>query len=142
MLSDVRSFLRKLYSPVSLCSVLPVSFCLREAVELQVHRMMQQLAKSPGKLAQAVSRIDSGVALRGPGSAGHEPLFAVPEAPAAAERATDGPVRVMASPVKTKLQQVFEEYSRPRRPATGAREGDSTTAEEDTEEEGGSKYSM
>ena len=105
--------------------------------------MMQQIAKSPRKLAQAVSRIDSGVGLRGPGSAGHEPLSDAPGAPASTERATDGsPVRVMASPVKTKLHQVFEEYSRPRRPATGVREGDSTTAEEDTEEEGSSKYSM
>lgn len=121
--------------------------------------MMQQLAKSPEKLAQAVSRIDSGVALGAPGAPRDEPSVTVAEAQAAAdaggasggggltaaESATDdSPARVMASPVKIKLQQVFEEYSRPRRPATGVTEGDSTTtAEEDTTEDGGSsKYSM
>ena len=110
--------------------------------------MMQQLAKSPDKLAQAVSRIESGIALSGPGAAGHDPLFGAAEASGSGNgtlKPTDGSAaRVMASPVKTKLQQVFEEYSRPRRPATGVTEGDSTTtAEEDTTEDGGSsKYSM
>ena len=58
-------------------------------------------------------------------------------------RATDvGPAQTMATPVKNKLQQVFEEYSRPRRPFAEVREGDTTTtAEEDTtEEEGSSQY--
>ena len=102
--------------------------------------MKQQLAESPEKLAQAVSRIDSGVALRSSGSMGR--------AGAAAQggdsgSATDvGPAQTMATPVKTKLQQVFEEYSRPRRPFAEVREGDTTTtAEEDTtEEEGSSQY--
>ena len=125
---------------------------------MQVRRMMQQLAQSPGKLAQAVSRIDSGVAFAGPGKSGREPEFAVTEAQSAAPAvgasgggltAVDGAIdgkqgQVMSSPVKTKLQQVFEEYSRPRRGATGVREGDSTTTAEDdtTEDEGSSKYSM
>ena len=108
---------------------------------------MQQLAKSPGKLAQAVSRIDSGAAFAGP-----EAQAAAPAEGASGGgglTAVDSPIegspgQVMASPVKTKLQQVFEEYSRPRLATTGVREGDSTTtAEEDTtEEEGSSKYSM
>ena len=37
----------------------------REAVELQVRRMMQQLASNPDKLAQAIRRIDSGETLGG-----------------------------------------------------------------------------
>jgi hypothetical protein len=150
---------RCVYSSVWRCPALLRPFARSEAVELQVHRMMQQLAMSPEKLAQAVSRIDSGVAVGAPGPAGDEPLFTVAEAQAAADaggasgdgsltaaagETDDSPARVMASPVKTKLQEVFEQYSRPRRPATGVREGDSTTtAEEDTtEDEGSSKYSM
>lgn len=137
-----------------LCSDFSVLLCLvrREAVELQVRRMMQQLASNPDKLAQAIRRIDSGETLGG-GDGEEDRLFSSADAAAAG----DGGGPVMASPVKTKLQQVFEEYSsRPRRPlatAGGGGGGDllrdpasadtTTTAEEDdTEEEASSKYSM
>ena len=112
--------------------------------------MMQQLASNPDKLAQAIRRIDSGETLGG-GDGEDDGLFSSADAASAG----DGGGPVMASPVKTKLQQVFEEYSsRPRRPlATAGGGGDllrdpasadtTTTAEEDdTEEEASSKYSM
>lgn len=115
----------------------------REAVELQVRRMMQELGNHPEKLEQAMARIE-----RGDGVGGGVGLFSTSAGasasgvhPKGGGEVEGGVGAAMASPVRSQLQQVFEEYSRPRRAYEEAAE--TTTGEEDSAgDEASSKYSM
>ena len=109
----------------------------REAVELQVRRMMQELGSHPEKLEQAMARIE-----RGDGMGGGTFSTSTSAAVSGVKGQGEGGVEAMASPVKTKLQQVFEEYSRPRRAFEEAGETTTTGEEDSAGDEASSKYSM